>query len=70
MELWNGQRPTRANGAPFQPDSYWLPKDVITIEYYDDYRKVPSEYSGLAWPIESRQGCRLIVYWLRGSQRR
>lgn len=69
VELWNGQpRMDLGSEAPFQPDEFWRPIDVIAIEFYDDYHKVPARYRGFAWPPFSQQ-CALVIYWLRGATR-
>lgn len=67
-ELWNGQAPMEVAGdAPFLPDEYWKPVDVVAIEYYEEHRNVPAQYQRFAWyPLIGGQPCGLIVYWLRG----
>ena len=42
-----------------------VPQDVVAIEYYDLYQKVPENLQRYAWPKESMSPCALIVYWLR-----
>ncbi len=69
VELWNGQRPMRSDGAEFQPDEYWQPNDVVAIEYYDAPEKVPANFRVLAWPTGSER-CALVIYWLRGARAR
>ncbi len=46
-------------------DMVWRPLDVVAIEYYDDYRKVPARYRYHAFTEEGV--CELIIYWLRGA---
>lgn len=67
-ELWNGQPPMRDSGAPHQPDEYWKPIDVVAIEVYDEYVKVPARYRAYAWPPFQPQ-CGIIIYWLRGASK-
>jgi hypothetical protein len=68
--LFNGQpeseQPGAGRGDP-APDDIWQPQDVIAIEYYDNIRRVPAAYQRFAWPREEREGCALIIYWLRGA---
>ncbi len=45
-------------------------RDVVAIEYYDDFSKVPKVYERLAWPKEAETPCALIIYWLRPGTRR
>lgn len=70
-ELWNGQLPMEAGpDAPFQPDEFWKPEDVVAIEYYQEHKDVPTAYQRYAWhPPIGGQPCGLIVYWLRGAKR-
>lgn len=66
-ELWNGQLPIPTDTeAPFKPDDYWKPEDVVAIEYYDSGRKVPGPYRRY-YGIETPLDCALIIYWLRGA---
>jgi hypothetical protein len=70
-ELWNGQPPMDAGAeAPFQPDEFWKPDDVVAIEYYQEHKDVPAAYQRYAWhPPIGGQPCGLIIYWLRGAKR-
>lgn len=69
IELWNGQPPMDIDKfAPHKPDEFWKPADVVAIELYDDYDKVPLVYRRYAWPFESEK-CGIVVYWLRGAAR-
>lgn len=77
VQLWNGQPPMRLDAAMasgperlFPPDLIWLPKDIVAIEMYDEYRKVPQRYRGLAWPVDSSQPCTLLIYWTRGASKK
>ncbi len=68
-ELWNGQPPMPIDGeAPYEPDDYWKPEDVVAIEYYDQGPKVPAVYRQyFSW--DTPLDCGLIIYWLRGAER-
>ena len=55
------------NGRALAADDIWQPEDVVAVEYYDNIRKVPAAYQRFAWPREEREGCALIVYWLKGA---
>lgn len=68
-ELWNGQPPmTIDSDAPFKPDEFWKPEDVVAIEYYDSGPKVPSAYRRyFSW--DTPLDCGLVIYWLRGAER-
>ncbi len=68
--LLPGVRPSRClvtlvNGRPtFAPVTDWYPEDVIAVEYYDEYRKVPVPFRTYI-----RDGfCDLIVYWLSDAR--
>ncbi len=68
--IFNGQPPMNSprNGRrALTPDEIWMPEDVVALEYYDNIRKVPAHYQRWAWPREEREGCGLIVYWLKGA---
>lgn len=68
-ELWNGQLPIPTDSdAPFKPDDFWKPEDVVAIEYYDSGRKVPAPYRRY-YGYETPLDCALIIYWLRGADR-
>ena len=72
MELWNGQRPMElpADGLPgYPPDLLWRPSDVVAIEYYDEYRKIPARYQYFV-VRPGEQPCELVIYWLRGAVRK
>lgn len=59
---------TIGSDAPFQPDEFWKPEDVVAIEYYDSGRKVPAPYRQyFSW--DTPLDCALIVYWLRGAEK-
>lgn len=68
-ELWNGQPPMTIDvDAPFKPDQFWKPEDVVAIEYYDSGPKVPARYRQyFSW--DTPLDCGLIIYWLRGAAR-
>lgn len=69
VSLWNGQPEMRVDGeSSFKPDEFWKPNDVVAIELYDDYEKVPAPYQAYAWPTMG-QKCGLVIYWLRGADR-
>ncbi len=72
VELWNGQPPMKAvpiEGVPdFPPDMIWRPIDVVAIEYYDDYSKIPGRYRSYVLTPGSPP-CELVIYWLRGAAR-
>lgn len=70
VPLYNGQPEMKVDGeTPFKPDAFWKPIDVVAIELYDDYEKVPAPYQAYAWPTMG-QKCGLVIYWLRGAERR
>jgi hypothetical protein len=54
VELENGRPPT----LPFR---LWTIKDIIAVEYYDAYNKIPMGYRTFVGD------CDLIIYWLRGA---
>ncbi len=60
IEIWNG--------LPFEgvrPD----PKDIIALEYYDSYDKVPDAYKAYAWTEPpGGERCALVNYWARGAR--
>lgn len=68
--IYNGQplltSPRNGRGAA-TPDEIWMPEDVVALEYYDNIRKVPAHYQRWAWPRQEREGCGLLVYWLKGA---
>jgi hypothetical protein len=51
------------------PEVELIHRDVVAIEYYDDFKKVPKIYERLAWPKDAATPCALIIYWLRGATR-
>jgi hypothetical protein len=56
---------TLVNGRPpFVPLHHWHPDDVVAVEYYDDYRKIP-----LAFRQHMDGICDLAVYWLFNARR-
>lgn len=67
-ELWNGQPALNDPTLGYQPDHLWKPNDVVAIEVYDEYVKVPARYRPYAWPPFQPQ-CGIIVYWLRGAEK-
>jgi hypothetical protein len=68
VELWNGQRALPAEEGGFPPDLIWRPIDVVAIEYYDDYAKVPVQYRSHV-VLPGQPPCELVIYWLRGASR-
>ena len=61
-------RPSRClkelvNGRPPFGHRWWSAQDVIGIEYYDEWRKIPLDYRQIA----DTGSCELIVYWLRSA---
>lgn len=72
VELWNGQPkmellPDELGGFP--PDMMWRPVDVVAIEYYDEYRKIPARYKSYVL-APGMQSCELVIYWLRGASKK
>jgi hypothetical protein len=68
IELEPGVRPSRClktlvNGRPdFSPVfRRWSARDVVALEYYDQWSKIPLDYRQIADNVS----CDLIVYWLR-----
>jgi hypothetical protein len=51
---------TLVNGRPLFGTRWWSARDVIGIEYYDEWRKIPLDYRQIA----DTGSCDLIVYWL------
>ncbi len=69
-DTWQpGVRPSRClkrliNGRPPLLDlEWWNPDDVVAVEYYDDYRKIP-----LAFRQFMDGFCDLVVYWLYNAR--
>ncbi len=58
-ELVNG-RPE----DPYRPIASWRPDDIVAVEYYDEYRKIP-----LAFRQHMDGICDLAVYWLYNARR-
>lgn len=58
-EGWNGRHKTAA-------DERVMPEDIVAIEHYDLYEKVPAAYKRLAWPRDQEKPCALVMYWTRG----
>jgi hypothetical protein len=69
VELWNGQPPMLAEPGSFPPDMNWRPNDVVAIEYYDEFKKVPSRYRSYVL-VPGQQPCELVIYWLRGATKK
>lgn len=59
MEGWNGRHKQAA-------DELTRTADIVAIEHYDVYEKVPAAYKRLAWPNGQDKPCALIMYWTRG----
>lgn len=59
MEGWNGRHRTAA-------DEIVTPRDIVAIEHYEVYEKVPAAYKRLAWPNGQDKPCALVMYWTRG----
>ncbi len=59
MAGWNGRHRTAAE-ENIRPDQ------IVAIEHYDAYEKVPAAYKRLAWPNGQDKPCALVIYWTRG----
>ncbi|MCC7001629.1 MAG: carboxypeptidase regulatory-like domain-containing protein [Gemmatimonadaceae bacterium] len=59
MEGWNGRHKTAA-------DENIRPDQIIGVEHYETYDKVPAAYKRLAWPRDQDKPCALVMYWTRG----
>ena len=59
MEGWNGRHKMAA-------DQGVRPRDIVGVEHYDTYDKVPAAYKRLAWPTGQDKPCALVMYWTRG----
>ena len=59
MEGWNGRHKMAA-------DQGVRPRDIVGVEHYDTYDKVPAAYKRLAWPTGQPKPCALVMYWTRG----
>jgi hypothetical protein len=57
-EGWNGRHKMAA-------DEGVRPQDIVAIEHYDLYEKVPAAYKRLAWPTGQDKPCALVMYWTR-----
>jgi len=57
-EGWNGRERT-ANLENVRPS------DIVAVEHYDVYEKVPAAYKRLAWPTTQEKPCALVIYWTR-----
>lgn len=69
-EIYNGSLPLWLAHDERMPDPYWVPNDVVAIEYYPEYSQVPPQYQRYAWwPPVLGQPCGLIVYWTREADR-
>ena len=55
---WNGRERT-ANLENVRP------ADIVAIEHYDVYEKVPAAYKRLAWPTSQPKPCALVIYWTK-----
>ncbi|MBK7905847.1 MAG: carboxypeptidase regulatory-like domain-containing protein [Gemmatimonadetes bacterium] len=58
-EGWNGRHRT-ADLENIRPDQ------IVAIEHYETYDKVPAAYKRLAWPNGQDKPCALVMYWTRG----
>jgi hypothetical protein len=58
-EGWNGRHKTAA-------DEVVMASDIVAIEHYEVYEKVPAAYKRLAWPNTQERPCALVMYWTRG----
>lgn len=59
MEGWNGRHRTAAE-ENIRPDQ------IVGVEHYETYEKVPAAYKRLAWPNGQDKPCALVMYWTRG----
>ncbi|MBX7119516.1 MAG: carboxypeptidase-like regulatory domain-containing protein [Gemmatimonadaceae bacterium] len=59
MAGWNGREKT-SDLENVRPDQ------IVAIEHYDTYEKVPAAYKRLAWPNGQDKPCALVIYWTRG----
>ena len=58
---------TLVNGRlPSEQFRTWRVTDVIAVEYYDSYTKIPMGYRTYV-ETPGQEGCDLIIYWLRGA---
>ena len=70
VEIFNGEDPQFDGHVRKVPVEELIPRDVVAIEYYDEYQNVPEALQRFAWPRESANGCSLLVYWLREAPAR
>jgi hypothetical protein len=42
------------------------PSDIVAVEHYETYEKVPAAYKRLAWPNQQDKPCALVMYWTKG----
>lgn len=62
---------TMVNGRLDPNPRRWEPQDVIGLEYYDTWRKLPLSYRQIVY--QNQQGtenCDVIIYWLQNAPRR
>lgn len=57
-EGWNGRHKMAA-------DETVMPNDIVAVEHYEVYEKVPAAYKRLAWPNTQERPCALVMYWTR-----
>ncbi|MDH5234255.1 MAG: carboxypeptidase-like regulatory domain-containing protein [Gemmatimonadota bacterium] len=57
-ESWDGRDKSAADAA-------LRPQDIVAIEHYELYEKVPAAYKRIAWPQGQTRPCALIIYWTR-----
>jgi len=51
--------------AAYDFTGFERPADIVAIEHYDVYEKVPAAYKRLAWPNSQPRPCALVIYWTR-----
>lgn len=67
-----GVRPSRClvefvNGRPPLIElEWWNPEDVVSVEYYDEYRKIPQAFRRF---MDGDGLCDLVVYWLYNARK-
>lgn len=74
-EFVPGVRPSRClitmvNGRIDPNPRRWEAGEVIGLEYYDTWQKVPLSYRQIAYRDPGKQMCDIIIYWLRSAPRR
>ncbi len=62
-ESWDGRDKSAA-------DIRMTPKDIVAIEYYELYEKVPAAYKRMAWPQGQTRPCALVIYWTKLADRK